>query len=238
MLDYLFDFRGYGPELLRGALLTAELAGLSLLLALTLGLTAAAAKLSPSRVARGSALAYTTLIRGVPDLVMMMLMFYGGQYMLNMLSDWLYTQFEIDFFINVDQFIAGVISIGFIFGAYMSETFRGAFLAVPEGQIEAGKAYGMSSGQVFWKIMVPQMIRHAIPGVGNNWLVLLKTTALVSIIGLSDMVRVAAEASKALHMPFKFFIPVVAIYLLMTLVSELFLKYLSRRYSAGVTEAN
>ncbi|GAA3969213.1 ABC transporter permease subunit [Allohahella marinimesophila] len=236
MFEYLFDFKGYGPELLRGAFLTAQLAGLSLLLALVLGLAGAAAKLSSSRAARGIALTYTTLIRGVPDLVMMMLIFYGGQALLNMLSDFVYNEWDIDFFINVDQFIAGVLSIGFIFGAYMAETFRGAFLAVPDGQLEAGRAYGMSEWQVFRRIMVPQMIRHAIPGVGNNWLVMLKTTALVSIIGLTDIVRVASEASKSLHLPFKFFIPVVLFYLLMTLVSELFLKYLSRRYSVGVRE--
>src|SRR5690606_6729999 len=104
MFEYLFDFKGYGPELLRGAYLTAQLAGLSLVLALALGLAGAAAKLSSSRMARSIALTYTTLVRGVPDLVMMMLIFYGGQALLNMLSDFVYNEWDVDFFINVDQF--------------------------------------------------------------------------------------------------------------------------------------
>ena len=232
----MLDLQGYGPSILGGALLTVEVAILSLLLALFLGLLGGLAKISPNPILKGIATIYTTLIRGVPDLVLMMLIFFGGQMMMNNLSDWLYTEFEVDVFFNVNEFTAGVITIGFIFGAYMTETFRGAFQSVELGQIEAGKAYGMTQWQVFSHIMFPQMMRHALPGIGNNWLVLLKTTALVSVIGLADMVRLASEAAKATHQPFLFLIPVILGFLLMTALSEWGLKILERRYSAGVVK--
>jgi arginine/ornithine transport system permease protein len=147
------------------------------------------------------------VIRGIPDLVLMLLIFFGGQVAVNALSDWLYARYDIDIFFNINEFFAGVITIGFIFGAYMAETFRGAFLAVERGQIEAGHAYGLSSWQIFRRILFPQMMRHALPGLGNNWLVLLKTTALVSVIGLVDMVRVAKEAAAAEQTPLPFSYP-------------------------------
>lgn len=237
ILDLNGFLKGYGPSIFEGALITIKLGLLSLFLSICLGLLGAVAKLSSNWISRAIATAYTTLIRGVPDLVMMMLIYFGGQVLINMGTDWLYEQFEIDIFINVDQFVAGVIAIGFIFGAYMAETFRGAFLAVDKGQIEAGKAYGMSGWQVFYRIMIPQMIRHALPGLGNNWLVMLKTTALVSVIGLTDMVRLASEAAKAVHEPFRFFVPVVIVYLLLTSVSEWVINRLNRRYSLGVVKA-
>ena len=232
----MLDLQGYGPSILGGALLTVEVAILSLLLAVFLGLLGGLAKISSNPILNGIATVYTTLIRGVPDLVLMMLIFFGGQMMMNNLSDWLYTKFEVDVFFNVNEFTAGVITIGFIFGAYMAETFRGAFQSVELGQIEAGKAYGMTPWQIFSRIMFPQMMRHALPGIGNNWLVLLKTTALVSVIGLSDMVRLASEAAKATHQPFLFLLPVIFGFLLMTALSEWGLKMLERKYSAGVVK--
>ncbi len=232
----LLNFHGYGPSILKGAVLTIEVAVLSLLLALFLGLGAAMAKLSKNRFLNFIATVYTTVIRGVPDLVLMLLIFFGAQIMVNNFSDWLYYSFDIEFFINIDAFVAGICTIGFIFGAYMAETFRGAYLAVDAGQIEAGKAYGMNARQIFIRILFPQMMRHALPGLGNNWMVLLKTTALVSVIGLADMVRLAKEASGAVHEPFKFFIPVAAVYLLITFISEVILKRLETRYSVGVSK--
>lgn len=234
----MLDLKGYGPALLDGAVVTIELAFLSLALALTLGLLGAAAKLSGSRLAVGIATFYTTLVRGVPDLVMMLLFYYGGQVGVNMLSDYVWEAYGIDFFFQFDPFISGIITIGLIFGAYMTETFRGAFLAVETGQIEAAQAYGFSRWHTFRRIMVPQMLRHALPGIGNNWQVLLKTTALVSIIGLTDMVRVAEEAAKAERMPFHFFIPVAFVYLALTAGSELFIKWLDKRANAGVAQGN
>ncbi|WP_152205239.1 ABC transporter permease [Marinobacter changyiensis] len=234
----MLDLKGYGPALIEGAFVTIELAFLSLALALFLGLIGAASKLSQNRVLRGGATVYTTLIRGVPDLVMMLLFYYGGQVAVNNLSDFIYDTYGVDFFFQFDPFIAGVLTIGLIFGAYMTETFRGAFLAVDEGQIEAAKAYGFTRWHTFRRIMIPQMMRHALPGLGNNWQVLLKTTALVSIIGLTDMVRVAEQAAKAERSPFLFFIPVALVYLLITAGSELFIKWLNKRANAGVIQGD
>jgi len=230
----MLDLRGYGPSLAEGALITVELAVFSLLLALFLGLAGATAKLSGNRLLAAIASVYTTVVRGIPDLVMMLLLFYGGQVLINNLSDFIYEQYGVDWFIQFDPFLAGVITIGLIFGAYMSETFRGAFLAVDSGQVEAGRAYGFSRWQIFRRIEAPLMLRHALPGLGNNWQVLLKTTALVSIIGLTDMVRVAEQAAKAEHAPFLFFIPVAAVYLAITAVSELLIRWLQKRAEVGV----
>lgn len=227
------DFQGYGPRLLDGALLTFELAVLSLAVSLLLGLLAASARLSGSRTAAGLSLTYTTLIRGVPDLVLMMLLFYGGQIGLNMITDLIYNVFGLDWFVLINPFAAGVATLGFIYGAYMAETIRGAFLAVDEGQMEAARAYGMGPWLVFRRVRFPLMMRHALPGLGNNWLVLLKSTALVSLIGLSDMVLVASKATKDTHEPFLFMVPVALGYLAISSLSELAMLWLRRRYDTG-----
>ena len=232
----MFDLEGYGPTIFAGAIVTIELAALSLLMALVLGLLGAMGKLSSNRLAKGVATFYTTLIRGVPDLVWMMLLYFGGQILINQIFDFLYYEFGIDYYPQFNEFISGVITIGLIFGAYMSETFRGAFMAVDRGQIEAGTAYGMSSWMVFRRIMFPQMMRHAIPGIANNWQVLLKTTALVSVIGLADMVRLATEAAKSTGEPFKFFLPVAVVYLAIAALSDFTFRQLNIKFSAGVVK--
>ena len=213
----MLDLQGYGPAILEGTLLTVEAGLLSLAVAMVLGILGALAKIARSPIVRGIAGVYTTVIRGVPDLVLMLLIFFGGQMLVNQLA--LTVGYED--YIDINPFIAGVLTIGFIYGAYMTETFRGAILAVPAGQLEAGRAFGMRQGQVFTRILFPQMVRHAIPGFGNNWLVLLKTTALLSVIGLDDMVRKASLAAGATREPFTFYIAVALIYLALTTVSVL-----------------
>ncbi len=221
---------GYGPSLLQGTLLTLAVALASLAIAMLLGLAGASARLSRSRVLQGLALAYTTVIRGVPDLVLMLLVFYGGQLAVNEMA----TRLGHDGYVDVNPFVAGVLTIGFVFGAYLSETFRGAFLAVPAGQREAGLAYGMSRAQVLRRILLPQMLRHALPALGNNWLVLVKSTAIVSVIGLADMMQRAGQAAGATREPFVFYAAAAVIYLAITSVSELGFKLLQRRLSVGV----
>ena len=134
-------------------------------------------------------------------------------------------------YIDISPFAAGVATIGFIFGAYMTETFRGAILAVDKGELEAARAFGMRASQVFVRILFPQMMRHALPGFGNNWLVLLKTTALVSIIGLDDMVRKASLAAGSTQQPFTFYMAVALIFLVFTAVSTSALKWAERHYA-------
>ncbi len=228
----MFSLHGYGPIILEGALLTIEVAIISLGISMFLGILAAIGKLSNSIILQKITQLYTTIIRGVPDLVLMLLIFFGGQVFIN----WLVEKMGYGY-IDIDPFIAGVSTIGVIYGSYMAETFRGAILAVPAGQLEAGHAYGMTRSQVFLRILVPQMIRHAIPGFGNNWLVLLKGTAIISIIGLDDMVRKASMAAGATRMPFTFYMVAALGYLIITTVSIIILKWLEDKYSMGVRKA-
>ena len=223
---------GYGPLLLAGAKQTIALAVLSLAVSVVLGLFGASAKLSRHAFLRGIATAYTTLIRSVPDLVLMLLLFYSIQIAINNLTD----AFGLPQF-DIDPFTAGVLTLGFIYGAYFTETFRGAFLSVPRGQLEAGVAYGMTPWQTFSRIMFPQMMRFALPGIGNNWQVLVKATALVSIIGLADIVKAAQDAGKSTFNMFFFILIAALAYLVITTASNIVLMMLERRYSIGVRHA-
>lgn len=220
---------GYGPLLLSGTWMTLQLALLSLLLSVIIGLIGASSKLSSFKALRYIATAYTTLIRSVPDLVIMLLLFYSLQLGLNQITESL----QMDQ-IDINPFVAGVITLAFIYGAYFTETFRGAFQSVPTGQIEAAMAYGMTPWQIFRRVLFPQMMRFALPGIGNNWQVLIKATALVSIIGLTDIVKITQDAGRSTMQLFFFSIVAAAIYLAITTVSNLILMWLERRYSAGV----
>ena len=220
---------GYLPAIIDGLWSTLLVAATSLLVACLFGLAGAVAKLSESGALRAVAGVYTTLIRGLPELVLMLLIFYGGQIGINSLAD----RFGVGY-IDVDPFLAGTITLGFIFGAYLTETFRGAILAIPRGQIEAGHAFGLKSREVLLRITLPQMVRHAIPGFANNWLVMVKATALISIIGLDDMVHRANLASSATNKPFTFYAAIALVYLTVTTVSILALNLVERRFSLGV----
>ncbi|SDO14157.1 ABC transporter permease [Pseudomonas jinjuensis] len=224
--------QGFGPQILQGALVTLELAVLALLAAVVIGICGALCKLSGRRALQGAAGFYTTAIRSVPDLVIMLMLFFSLQMQLNALTDWLGVG-QVD----IDPFLAGVVTLSFIYGAYFTETFRGAFQAVPRGQLEAAQAYGMSPWQALRKVLLPQMLRHALPGMGNNWLVLLKSTALVSIIGLGDVVKATQDAGKGSMQFFYFTLVGGAVYLLITSLSQLVLAWLERRCSAGVGRA-
>jgi len=224
--------QGYGALILEGTFATIKLALLSMLLAVSLGLIGASAKLSRQRLLRNLATGYTTLIRSVPDLVIMLLLFYSLQILLNVFTEWLHVE-QID----LNPFVAGVFTLGFIYGAYFTETFRGAFQSVPAGQIEAAIAYGLNPRQVFVRVLFPQMMRFALPGIGNNWQVLIKATALVSIIGLIDIVKVTQDAGKHSMQLFFFSLVGALIYLAITTLSNGVLIWLECRYSNGVRGA-
>jgi arginine/ornithine transport system permease protein len=219
----------YYSSILYGALLTVGVSLAALVVASILGLIGAAAKLSGKPPLVALATVYTTIIRGIPDLVLMLLVFYGGSIGLNNLLEALGS----DVTPNIDPFTAGVLTLGFIYGAYMTETFRGAILAIPRGQFEAGAAFGMSPRQVFLRITAPQMVRYALPGFTNNWLVLIKATALVSLIGLQEMTYLAKQASAATRSPFAFFLFTAGLFLIYTWASLVLLRKLNARYSLG-----
>ena len=214
----------YIPLLLRGALVSISLALASLALATLLGALGAAGKLSGGRITGYMVQLYTTLVRGVPDLVMILLIYFGGQRLINDIGDamgWDY--------ISLSKFLAGTFAIGFIFGAYLTETFRGAYMTIPKGQIEAAEALGMKRLAILWKVTIPQLTRFALPGYANVWQVLVKSTAVVSIIGLEDLVGLANDTGKSVREPFVFMSFVLLVYLCITWVSTQIFAWLERR---------
>lgn len=224
----------YAPLLAQGALVTVALALLSLALATLLGALGAAGRLGGSRLGRGLVLGYTTLVRGVPDLVMLLLIYFGGQRMINQVAG----LFGAPAGAALSPFLAGVLGIGFIYGAYLTETFRGAYLTVPPGQIEAARALGLRSLPLLWTVTLPQLVRFALPGYANVWQVLVKSTAVVSVIGLQDLVGLANDAGKTARQPFVFYAAVLLAYLIFTWVSTKAFEQAERRFARGTAGAH
>ena len=221
--------RDYYLAILNGSLLTVAVSLASLAVATLIGLLGAAAKLSGRRPLVWLASSYTTVVRGIPELVLMLLVFYGAAIGINSFFE----SIGSDFVLDLNPFVAGVATLGFIYGAYMTETFRGAILAIPRGQMEAAWAFGMTPFQTFVRITLPQMVRYALPGYTNNWLILIKATALVSLIGLHDMTYLAKQASAATREPFVFLLFAAGLYLVFTSLSLWVLQRLNARYSLG-----
>ena len=219
----------YFLSILKGAVVTVEVSLAALLVSIILGLLGAGAKLSGRPILVGLSTLYTTIIRGIPDLVLMLLVFYGGTIGLNNLMEWAGSEATID----INPFVAGVLTIGFIYGAYMTETFRGAILSIPKGQAEAAWAFGMGRVQTFVRITAPQMVRYALPGFTNNWLVLIKATALVSLIGLQEMTYISKQAGAATRSMLSYLLVSGALFLIYSSVSLFVLRKLNARYSLG-----
>lgn len=206
----MIDLDGYVPLLLEGFQLTVIVGVFSMAVAILLGLIGAWGKLSRSRAAKGVVTAYTTVIRGVPELVIILLVYYGIPTLVQDIFD-----VNIDF----NPFVAGIATIGFIYGAFSTEVFRGSYLAIPNGQIEAAKALGMNGMLLFRRILFPQMLRFALPGLGNVWMVLIKATALVSVIQLPELMRTADIAARSTRLPFTCYFVASLLYLGITIVS-------------------
>ena len=221
----------YLPALLRGAQTTLILALGSLALAIVFGFLGATAKLSGSRAWATLADGYTTVVRGVPEFVLMLLIFYGGQIAINNVSRLLaLPRFELD------ALTTATLTIGLIFGGYFAESFRGAMLSVPKGQLEAAEAFGMTRWQRFSHVLLPQMARLVLPAAGNNWLVLLKSTAIASLIGLHDLMFAADHSGRSTQDPMTIYLAATAIYLLFTTASIAVLAALRKRCSRGMRE--
>ncbi|HLW27473.1 MAG TPA: ABC transporter permease subunit [Kiloniellales bacterium] len=218
------DLHGYGWMLLRGLELTLLVGLAALFLAILLGLLGAWGKSSTSPIARSLAATYTTVVRGVPELLLILLVYYGTPTLIQNLS----LQWGYPVFIDLDPFWAGTLTLGFIYGAFATEVFRGAFQSIPPGQLEAARAIGMSRSLAFRRIVLPQVWRFALPGLGNVWMVLIKATALISIIQLDELMRSAQIAVAATKLPFTFYFIASLFYLSITLVSIL----LQQRFEA------
>jgi len=226
----VFDLHGFGPTLVAGTWLTIKLAVFALLVGLCLGLLGAGAKLSRFKTLRILADFFTTLVRGVPELVQILFIYFGGTIIINSAASWLGHSGYID----VNPFAAGVAALGINFGAYATEVFRGAILAIPRGQTEAARALGMHGPLIFRRIILPQVWRFALPGLGNLFLVLQKITALVSVIGLAELMRNATMATNYTKKPFTFYMTAALIYLSLTIITMAGLHLLEKRASRGV----
>lgn len=187
----------------------------SMVCALVVGLLAAIGKLSHARLLRGAIEVYTTIIRGVPELVLLLLIYYGVP---TLIQDTASTM-GFDVALSINPFAAGIGTLTIIYGAFACEVYRAAYLAVPAGQRDAADALGLDRFLAFRKIVLPQMIRYALPGLGNVWMVLVKATALVSIIQLPELMRNADIAARSTRMPFTFFFAACLLYLVITLIS-------------------
>jgi His/Glu/Gln/Arg/opine family amino acid ABC transporter permease subunit len=226
----LFSLEGYGHLLWAGALLTLKVGLFSMAIALLLGLVAAMCKLSKMWLLELPANLYTTVIRGIPELVLILLVYYGGPTLIQDIAG----AFGQDIYVDLNPFIAGSMTIGFIYGAFATEVFRGAFMAVPRGQIEAARACGMGPFLSFWRIQMPQMWRFALPGLGNVWMVLIKATALISVIQLPELMRNADVAARAIRKPFTCYFMASLLYLLITFLSLVFQQWAEKRANRGV----
>ncbi len=211
----MLDLRGYGWMLWQGLELTILVGLCAMAVALVMGLLGAWGKLSRARLGRWIAGTYTTVVRGVPELLLILLVYYGVPTLIQDLA----AGAGYDLTIDLNPLVAGVITIGFIYGAFATEVFRGAFLALPRGQIEAARAIGMGPALTFRRIILPQMWRFALPGLGNVWMVLIKATALISVIQLDELMRSADIAARATRLPFTFFFVASLFYLGITIVS-------------------
>ena len=227
------DLHGFGWQLAVGAWMTVRVAAASLVPGLLLGLVGAGAALSRFRLLRAAADTYSTVIRGVPELLVLLLLYFGGTVLLSRLWSYL----EPDAYVEVDAFTAGVVALSVVFGAYATEVFRGAILAVPRGQVEAARAIGMRPWQILRRILLPQVWRFALPGLGNLWLVLLKDTSLVSVVGLDELTRKAYVAAGSTREPFTYYSAAACIYLLLTIVSMVAIARLEAWASRGVRRA-
>lgn len=217
---------GWWDDFFFGLMTVLQVFSVSLVIAVVCGLLGASAKLSKSRILRGIAQGYTIVFRGAPELLVLLLFYFGMAIALTQLVQLVDPSVK---FIDLPPFWAGSIAIGLIVGAYMTETFRGAFLGVDRGQVEAARALSLKRHQIFRYVRLPQMWRLALPNFGNHMLSIMKDTALVSIIGLEEILFVAKMANSLLHRPFLLYMTVALIYLAMTTVITLAVGWLEQR---------
>jgi polar amino acid transport system permease protein len=219
------DIAGWWDDYFWGAMTVLRVFGVSLILTVIFGLIGAAAKLSKNRIANKIAGAYTIVFRGIPEILVLLLFYYGSAVTLTGISKIFFPQTQ---FVDIPPFWAGSLAIALIVGSYATETFRGAFLGVDPGHVEAARALGISNVQTFFYVRIPQMWRLALPSFGNHMLSLMKDTALISIIGLEEILFVAEMATAVTLKPFTMYMVVALIYLSITTVITLVVMVLEK----------
>lgn len=227
-----FGDQGWGDEIAWGVWITISLALTTLPFGLLLGFLVALGAQSREPSLRAAAGIYTTIFRGLPELLTLFIIFFGMSTVLRNMAGLVGIEARID----INAFVAGVIALSFVFSAYASEVFSSAFKAIPKGQYEGGHAVGLTYGQTMRKIIVPQLIKIALPGLANLWMILLKDTALVSAIGLSDIIRQTGVAARNTKEPFLFFGIAFLLFLVLAILSSIVLARIdavTKRSEAG-----
>ncbi|EPN4989330.1 arginine ABC transporter permease ArtQ [Vibrio vulnificus] len=214
---------GYPLSLAQASWMTIQLALVSLAVGLVLAVVFAGGEMTRHPLVKWPTTALVTVLRGLPELLVVLFIYFGSTQVLFLLTG---------DFIEVSPFLSGVIALSLIFASYASQTIRGALKAVNKGQREAASALGMSKSRTFFRIVLPQAVRHALPGLTNQWLVLLKDTALVSLIGVTDLLKQAQLTSAATHEAFTWYATAAAIYLVITLVTQRVVKIIDAKFSA------
>ncbi len=225
---------GWWDDFFWGSVVVVELFVVALIMTVIFGLIGAAAKLSKSRAAKSIASGYTIVFRGTPEILVLLLFYFGSAVTLTAIAQVFDPEIK---FVDIPPFWAGAFAIALIVGSYATETFRGAFLGVDPGNIEAARALGLSNLQTFIYVRVPAMWRLALPPFGNHMLSLIKDTALISIIGMQETFFVAKQAIGTTGKPFTMYILVGAIYLgfstIITLSVMALEKYANRHLEVG-----
>lgn len=209
---------GWGDEIASGVFVTASLAIVTLPVGLVLGFLVALGKRSEDAYARMAANIYTTIFRGLPELLTLFMVFYG----LQILIQTALSKIGYEGRVEIDAFTAGMIALSVVFSAYCSEVLLSAFQAIPRGQYEAGAALGIRPAKTMVLVVIPQLIRIALPGLGNLWMSLLKDTALVSVVGLADILRETGLAIKSTKEPFLFYGIACLLFLILSIISSVF----------------
>ncbi|MDE1514054.1 arginine ABC transporter permease ArtQ [Vibrio sp. dsl-7] len=213
---------GYSLSLVQASWMTLHIALTSLLVGLLLALLFASGEMAKLKWVKWPTTLLVTVIRGLPELLVVLFIYFGSTQVLFLITGE---------FIEISPFISGVIALALIFASYASQTLRGALKAVGRGQREAASALGIAPSHAFFRIVLPQAIRHALPGLMNQWLVLLKDTALVSLIGVTDLLKQAQLASAATHEAFTWYATAAAVYLVITLITQRAVKVIDHRFS-------
>ena len=220
---------GWGDKLAAGAAITITLSLATLPLGLAAGFFVALGKQSTDPLIKLSAEIYTTVFRGLPELLTLFLVYYGAQYAFSAVSKLL-----VGHPVEINAFLAGMVALGLVLSSYSSETFLSAFRGIPHGQYEGAYAVGLSRTLTLRLVIVPQLIRLALPGLSNLWLNLMKDTALVSVISLNDLLRMTTVAVAATKQPFFFYAVACLIYLLFSVLSSIGIGRIDAWASRGV----
>ncbi|MBO9631281.1 MAG: ABC transporter permease subunit [Shinella sp.] len=228
-----FGQNGWGALLLVATLMTLAVTATALLIGAVLGTVVATAKLSGNMLLVGLGNVYTTVFRGVPELLIIYLIYFGGSSAVTAVGQWL----GYEGFLGLPSFAAGALAVGIISGSYQAEVYRGAYLAIAKGELEAASAIGMNRMLRLRRVVMPQVLRYAIPGLGNVWQLTLKDSALISVTGLAELMRTSQVAAGSTRQYFLFYIVGGVLYLLLTSFSDRVFNRAERRANRSMPAA-